>query len=249
MQFDPQIAKDIGVEEAIMYSNIEFWVEHNKANGRNEHDGYFWTYNSMSAYAELFPFWTLDQIRRILSKLEQNGYIKTGNYNEHQYDRTKWYTSIWGFPQMEMCEQPNGNVQTPKPIPDIKPDIKPDKFHNATTSVAEEYSFEKSLERFRQSDDKRFPVLAAYFEAKGYHFTNKEQHTAAVQRNIRASQLLIGYPIEQVENTMEHLNLNADFKWTLETVGKYIDESSVNKSHKQKNYDKAHADFQKALLA
>lgn len=138
MQFDPQIAKDIGVEEAIMYSNIEFWVEHNKANGRNKHDGYFWTYNSMSAYGDLFPFWTHDQIRRILSKLEDGGYIKTGNYNEHKYDRTKWYTCIWGLSQMEMVEQTNAIDETPQPIPDSKPDSKLDSKHFATPSVAVE---------------------------------------------------------------------------------------------------------------
>jgi len=133
MQFDPQIAKDLGVEEAIMYSNIEFWVEHNKANDRNKHDGEYWTYNSIQAFCELFPFWTKRQIERILKKLKDNGYIKTGNYNSTKYDRTKWYTCITPKGKMEKTESVNGNNQSVEPIPDNKPDNKPD-----TTAIAVE---------------------------------------------------------------------------------------------------------------
>ena len=38
MQFDPNIAKDVGVEEAIMYANIEFWVWHNQLNKKHFYD-------------------------------------------------------------------------------------------------------------------------------------------------------------------------------------------------------------------
>jgi hypothetical protein len=58
MQFDPDLAKEIGVEEAIMYSNIEYWCAHNQANRVNLHEGRYWTYNSISAFTELFTFWT-----------------------------------------------------------------------------------------------------------------------------------------------------------------------------------------------
>jgi hypothetical protein len=39
----------------------------------------------------LFPFWTTKQIRRIISSLEEQGAIVTGNYNTSTYDRTSWY--------------------------------------------------------------------------------------------------------------------------------------------------------------
>ena len=96
-------------------------------------------------------------------------------------------------------------------------------------AVPKEYSFDRCMRTFRESTDKRFPVLAFYFEAKGFVFENKEQHISAVQRNIKSASALIGYQAEQIVNTMEHLNLNATFKWTLETVGKYIDEHGKKK--------------------
>jgi len=86
MRFNPTIAKELGVDEAIMFSNIRFWVEKNKANEKHKHNGDYWTYNSMKAFAKLFPFWTKKQVRRILNNLEEAGYIKTGNYNKQKYN-------------------------------------------------------------------------------------------------------------------------------------------------------------------
>ena len=96
MQFDPNVAKEIGVEEAIMLANIEFWQVRNEANNKTEthfHGDCWWTYNSANAFAVLFPFWTEKQIRRILDNLINKGYIKTGIFNKMKYDRTRWFTS------------------------------------------------------------------------------------------------------------------------------------------------------------
>ena len=64
--FDTELAQKLGVNEAIMLQNIVFWLLKNKANGSNYYDGRYWTYNSHKAFKELFPFWTENQIRRIL---------------------------------------------------------------------------------------------------------------------------------------------------------------------------------------
>lgn len=93
-QFDEKVACDVGVEEAIMLSNIEFWVEKNRANNRNYHNGRWWTYNSRVAFERLFPFWTEKQIRRILNNLIETNYIISSNFNKHKYDQTNWYTSV-----------------------------------------------------------------------------------------------------------------------------------------------------------
>lgn len=135
--FDEEIAKDIGVEAAIMYSNIEYWVQKNQANGKEDkhfHDGRWWTYNSTKAFAALFPFWSEKQITRIITKLEDKGYIVTGNYNKAKYDRTKWYSCISRNGQMEKTKKGNRITESVKPIPNNKPDSKPDDKHNAEQS-------------------------------------------------------------------------------------------------------------------
>ena len=89
--FDTELAQKLGVNEAILLQNIVFWLLKNKANCSNYHDGRYWTYNSHKAFKELFPFWTENQIRRILESLFEKGVILKGDYNSSPYDKTKWY--------------------------------------------------------------------------------------------------------------------------------------------------------------
>ena len=89
--FDPQIAKEYGVNAAIIFQNLAYRIEHDRANETNFHDGRYWTYNSVKAFAELFPYLTDKQIRGALKKLEEGGMILVGNYNKSAYDRTRWY--------------------------------------------------------------------------------------------------------------------------------------------------------------
>ncbi len=85
----------------------------------------------MEAFAKLFPFWSTKQVRRIIKKLEANGAIYIGNYNQRGFDRTQWYalaqtvTSIYLNGQMEVTKWANGSDQMGTPIPDSKPVNKP----------------------------------------------------------------------------------------------------------------------------
>jgi hypothetical protein len=69
--FDPQIAKDYGVEEAIMYSNIVWWCHKNASERSETHfkDGNYWTWNNEKSWTELFSFWNVEQVNRILKNL------------------------------------------------------------------------------------------------------------------------------------------------------------------------------------
>lgn len=89
--FDPNVAKLAGVEEAILLSNIDWWCAKNRADRSEMHfkDGFYWTYSSERAWADLFPFWTAKQISRMTDKLEKTGLIVTERFGGN--DRTKWY--------------------------------------------------------------------------------------------------------------------------------------------------------------
>lgn len=89
--FSDEVALEVGVNGAIMLNHLHYWIKKNADNEINYYDGYFWTYNSIAAYKKQFPFWSDRTIYRILRELEVNGYVKTGNYNQSAYDRTKWY--------------------------------------------------------------------------------------------------------------------------------------------------------------
>lgn len=128
--FDIDIATEYGLLEAILLDNFYFWVEKNRANDVNFHDGYYWTYNSTKAIAELFPYVSEYQIRRALKHLESEGLMLTGNYNETAYDRTTWYAltekglAICQKRKMDLSKTQNGFGKIDTPIPYTNTDTK-----------------------------------------------------------------------------------------------------------------------------
>lgn len=117
-------------------------------------------------------------------------------------------------------------------------------------SSQEEFSFKNQLNKMFLDKNKRMPIIAYYWTIKGFNFDNKQKYSAALKRELRPAGDLIGYSNEDIKRTCEWLKNNADFKWTLETVLKYIDEPLENmkaggklqteedyiKSLKQKHY-------------
>ena len=89
--FNVEVAVECGINAAIIFQNIGYWCAHSKANGTNAHDGRYWTFNSIKAMRELFPYMTEKQIRKAIDVLLNKDMIVKGNYNERAYDRTIWY--------------------------------------------------------------------------------------------------------------------------------------------------------------
>ena len=126
--FDVEVAKDVGVNAAILFTNISFWVAKNKANGKNYRDGVYWTYNSRKAFGELFPYLGDGAIRGALQKLEDKGYLIKGEYNKANYDRTGWYSVPLAKLTNALDKIASRVVENDQPIPDSKPDSKPDTY-------------------------------------------------------------------------------------------------------------------------
>lgn len=89
--FNVGIATKYGILEAVILENINFWIAKNKANDKNFYDGFYWTYNSITALSKLFPYASRATIFRALNNLEDAGLIMSGNYNKRASDKTKWY--------------------------------------------------------------------------------------------------------------------------------------------------------------
>lgn len=94
----------------------------------------------------------------------------------------------------------------------------------AEEELKEIFSQEAKTAEMLGSSDKRMRIIASYWRVKGFEFANKQQYSAALKRELRASSDLTGYMLEQIQKTLDWLKNNANFKWTLETVGKYINE-------------------------
>lgn len=165
--FDIMIAQKLGVNEAIIIRNIQFWIDKNKANNKHYYDGRYWTYNSISAFCEIFPFWTRDQIRYILKKLTEKEILISGNFNKNPYDKTLWYSlndeKLAELQELESGEKlpdpsveipisnnqnsnldvvnlPHREGENPKPIPDVNTYSKPDVNTHTHESACEKFS-------------------------------------------------------------------------------------------------------------
>ena len=90
--FDIDIAKEYGVNEAIILYNIAFWVDTNRKNDRNLFDGRYWTYNSAKAFQEQFPYMSVRTIQRVIKNLIDNGLILSGKFSSDSRNRTNYYT-------------------------------------------------------------------------------------------------------------------------------------------------------------
>lgn len=95
LTFSPELAAQIGLNEAIILQQVHYWVEHYKEKNDEEHfhDGRWWIYNTAEDWQRgNFPFWSESTIRRTFNALCEMGLIVKGRYNSHPYDRTLWYS-------------------------------------------------------------------------------------------------------------------------------------------------------------
>lgn len=130
--FDTNIAQEYGVDEAIMIHHFQYWIQYNAQLNRNFREGRTWTYQTIDEIKANFPYWSKDQVKRVVKKLEEREVLVKGNYNKVNYDRTVWYSfkdeekfmpgidivrnRIMGFSQHN-AESPNGKGETAPPIP------------------------------------------------------------------------------------------------------------------------------------
>ncbi len=89
--FPVEVAKQYGVNEAIVLYHLIYWISKNSMKKRNNIDGRTWTYNSVRNFKKYLVYWSEPKIRRILKTLEEKDVIISDNHNKHKYDKTKWY--------------------------------------------------------------------------------------------------------------------------------------------------------------
>ena len=89
---DKELAVVLGLNEALILQQVHYWIEINKKNNRNFHEGRYWTYNTIDEWHEEFPFWSNSTIKRTFKRLRDMNLIIVDNFNVYQMDRTLWYT-------------------------------------------------------------------------------------------------------------------------------------------------------------
>ena len=169
--FDVEIATRIGVDEAIMLNNFVYWLAKNKANNKNFFDGNYWTFNSVRAYCELFPFWKESQIKRILKSLIDQNVLVVGNYNQNAYDRTNWYSLSSEYIYLiDWTISTNGKAENNQPIPNNKPNSKTDNISYDDFSLLwNEFATKNNLSKVAKlSDSRKKKILARLKDFKDF---------------------------------------------------------------------------------
>lgn len=152
--FNTSIASQSSTDVAIFIHSIAYWVEFNYSHGQNYNDGRYWTYNTKESLLKFFPYWTYEQLKTIIKKAINSGFILTGNFNKKGWDRTIWYTlsdkalehyttihareapasTIVAIPTMHCGNLTNALLRSHHTIPVTKPVTKPD---NKKTGIEE----------------------------------------------------------------------------------------------------------------
>lgn len=119
-QFNIKIAEQYGVNAAIVIECIKHWIVRDSANGEKLYEGRQWTRNRAEAFAAVFPYWNIHQIRRTIAGLVTDNILVQGFFNEDPMDRTMWlrfsddFLRIWAdspilqIRKMHVADSQNG---------------------------------------------------------------------------------------------------------------------------------------------
>ncbi|WP_457635824.1 helix-turn-helix domain-containing protein [Persephonella sp.] len=174
-------------------------------------------------------------ILKYLKELEDNGYLerkklKTGrvDYFIYKKPKSKNRTLDSEKPKYKKATVQKSHGAKFGPISNKELYTNKDYITNkdivADATKEKKFDLKSYYEKMFSNKDKRMAIIAGYWIVKGFKFENEEQTKSAIKRELRPAGDLKGYSFERIKETMLYLKENANFKWTLETVGKFINE-------------------------
>lgn len=99
----------LGLNDAVVLQQIAYWLEGDKAG--IEHDGRRWIYNTHEQWAEQFPFWSIETVRRSLASLQKQGLIIVRRLNAASRDQTNYYSIDHAVAdQLQLVKMTNSEV-------------------------------------------------------------------------------------------------------------------------------------------
>lgn len=90
--FNVSLATRFGLIEAIIIQHSYYWYGLNKDNPDMTKDGKVWFFRSVSQIAEVYPYLTVDKVRRTIDRLVEVGILIKGNYSSDKFKKANWYS-------------------------------------------------------------------------------------------------------------------------------------------------------------
>ena len=120
--FSVSLATRVGLNESILLQHFWFWHQNNQGKPDRCFDGHVWSFNPISRTSkksskitplvEIFPYLSKKKIEGAIARLIDMELLVSGNYNEHSFDRTKWYALT--FKGVSLFVDPKGEMQVQK---------------------------------------------------------------------------------------------------------------------------------------
>ena len=161
------------------------------------------------------------QISKYISRLEDKKLIKIypiGRNKRRIVMEQRFNTDRTNVPSADRTKVPHSNTLL-----------------NNTTTITyvsseddKTFNFKEILDGMLISKRRDIQIIAFYWRFKRFMFQNRQQYQSALKRELRASTSLVGYSNERLEEVMNYLEDETNFKWGLETISKYIDEDLSN---------------------
>lgn len=170
----------------------------------------------------------LSTIRQYLTELEQDGWLEI-NDRESKNRKIKLTTNPRKKPPQR--EEKTSGQPKEKTSAYIESNIKESNIKSINIAPA---SGAEVIPDLLDDKNKHIKIIGYFALAKSVKFTSKKHQGVFIRRHTRAAADLSCYDIEKIKNVMRWLFKNTTIKWTLETVGKYIDED-LNRLRADKN--------------
>ena len=116
ISLDLGIAQNLGIDAAIIYNHITYWLKINARKSETELiEGKYWMYETNKQMADFFGIYTEDQVSRAIKKLTDAELIIKKCLSKNPFDRTSWYTvSDQGLLKKCLRNSQNCGMHTPK---------------------------------------------------------------------------------------------------------------------------------------
>ena len=91
VHYDKEIAARCGLEAAVLFTHLCFWLSQNKAANRYFFEGRTWMFQPMKEIAAIYHYIPQKQIAKGFETLVNAGLIVEGNFHEDKSNKEKWY--------------------------------------------------------------------------------------------------------------------------------------------------------------
>ena len=145
--FNVSLASRFGIVEALIIQHSYYWYKCNKGNEDMTKDGHTWFYRSVSQIADVYPYLSVDKVRRAIDRLVENGILIKGNYNTDKFKKANWYSLSDDIISAMSGDNESGDRQNAKPF---------GKMPNHSAKCQLNYNKEDNNNEYKEEKDKSF---------------------------------------------------------------------------------------------